>query len=83
MGCERLRQIRERLCPSDPTYSAEPLEIEDARWLLDALDSEVRLAHTLGQMTQELKAEVERLAAQRRQTETHEDDHTRVDPPDG
>ncbi len=30
----RLPRLREQLHPTDPTYGAEPLDIEDARWLL-------------------------------------------------
>lgn len=30
----RLPRLRELLYPTDPTYCAEPLDIEDARWLL-------------------------------------------------
>jgi hypothetical protein len=30
----RIDRIRELLHPKDKTYSAEPIDIEDARWLL-------------------------------------------------
>lgn len=33
-----LERIRETLHPTRPSYCAEPLSIEDARWLLDRLD---------------------------------------------
>lgn len=33
----RLARIRETLCPTLEGYSAEPLDIEDAKWLLDEL----------------------------------------------
>ncbi len=33
-----LDRIRELLYPSDSTYCAEPISIEDARWLLERLD---------------------------------------------
>jgi hypothetical protein len=31
----RLERIGETLYPRDPSYSAEPIDIEDARWLYD------------------------------------------------
>lgn len=35
---ERYARIRQQLHPVDPTYSAEPLDVEDARWLLHQCD---------------------------------------------
>lgn len=35
----QLARIREILHPTDETYEAEPLDIEDARWLLAEVDS--------------------------------------------
>lgn len=35
IGMTRLQRIGETLYPNDPTYSAEPLDIDDARWLFD------------------------------------------------
>ncbi len=33
----RVARLQHTLSPTDPTYCAEPIEIEDARWLLDQL----------------------------------------------
>jgi len=32
------RRIKNTLWPDDPTYAAEPLDIEDARWLIYQLE---------------------------------------------